>query len=86
MSFVQGEKDVNFLRKRFEALAQHPLFEGMQFTDNRETLAKWIPLMMQNRQGNEPLAATLIEHGTDVEFRRIKRENCSKICKNRVVS
>ena len=68
MSFVQGEKDVNFLRKRFEALAQHPLFEGMQFTDNRETLAKWIPLMMQNRQGNEPLAATLIEHGTDVNF------------------
>lgn len=74
MSFVQGEKDVNFLRKRFEALAQHPLFEGMQFTDNRETLAKWIPLMMQNRQGNEPLAATLIEHGTDVNFGELTRK------------
>ena len=74
MSFVQGEKDVNFLRKRFEALAQHPLFEGMQFTDNRETLAKWIPLMMQNRQGNEPLAATLIERGTDVNFGELTRK------------
>ena len=74
MSFVQGEKDMNFLRKRFEALAQHPLFEGMQFTDNRETLAKWIPLMMQNRQGNEPLAATLIEHGTDVNFGELTRK------------
>lgn len=74
MSFVQGEKDVNFLRKRFEALAQHPLFERMQFTDNRETLAKWIPLMMQNRQGNEPLAATLIEHGTDVNFGELTRK------------
>jgi len=74
ISFVQGEKDVNFLRKRFEALAQHPLFEGMQFTDNRETLAKWIPLMMQNRQGNEPLAATLIEHGTDVNFGELTRK------------
>ena len=74
MSFVQGEKDVNFLRKRFEALAQHPLFEGMQFTDNRETLAKWIPLMMQNRQGNAPLAATLIERGTDVNFGELTRK------------
>ncbi|STO65126.1 malate:quinone oxidoreductase [Haemophilus parahaemolyticus] len=74
MSFVQGEKDVNFLRKRFEALAQHPLFEGMQFSDDRETLAKWIPLMMQNRQGNEPLAATLIERGTDVNFGELTRK------------
>ena len=74
MSFVQGEKDVNFLRKRFEALAQHPLFEGMQFADDGETLAKWIPLMMQNRQGNEPLAATLIDHGTDVNFGELTRK------------
>ena len=74
MSFVQGEKDVNFLRKRFEALAQHPLFEGMQFADDRETLAKWIPLMMKNRQGNEPIAATLIEHGTDVNFGELTRK------------
>ena len=74
MSFVQGEKDVNFLRKRFEALAQHPLFEGMQFSDDRETLEKWIPLMMQNRQGNEPLAATLIERGTDVNFGELTRK------------
>lgn len=74
MSFVQGEKDVNFLRKRFEALVQHPLFEGMQFADDRETLAKWIPLMMQKRQGNEPLAATLIEHGTDVNFGELTRK------------
>ena len=74
MSFVQGEKDVNFLRKRFEALAQHPLFEGMQFSDDRETLAKWIPLMMQNRQGNDPLAATLIERGTDVNFGELTRK------------
>lgn len=74
ISFVQGEKDVNFLRKRFEALAQHPLFEGMQFSDDRETLAKWIPLMMQNRQGNTPLAATLIERGTDVNFGELTRK------------
>ncbi|WP_315567652.1 malate dehydrogenase (quinone) [Haemophilus parahaemolyticus] len=74
MSFVQGEKDVKFLHKRFEALAQHPLFEGMQFSDDRETLAKWIPLMIQNRQGNAPLAATLIESGTDVNFGELTRK------------
>lgn len=74
MSFVQGEKDVAFLKKRFEALSQHPLFEGMQFAEDKETLEKWIPLMMQNRQGNEPLAATLIEHGTDVNFGALTRK------------
>lgn len=30
--------------------------------------------MMQNRQGNEPLAATLIERGTDVNFGELTRK------------
>ena len=48
MSFVQGEKNVKFLKKRFETLSTHPLFEGMQFADDAATLKQWIPLMMEN--------------------------------------
>ena len=36
MSLVQGEKNVAFLRKRFEALSKNPLFEGMEFSDDRK--------------------------------------------------
>ncbi|WP_084760724.1 malate:quinone oxidoreductase [Cohnella panacarvi] len=73
MSFVQGEKDVAFLRKRFEALSANPLFEGMDFTDDPAKLAEWIPLMMQGRKVDGPIAATRIGSGTDVNFGALTR-------------
>src|SRR5690554_2295819 len=42
MSFVMGEDNVNFLRKRFEALTKLHLFEGMEFSDDPEKLKEWI--------------------------------------------
>ncbi|MFD0048605.1 malate:quinone oxidoreductase [Actinomycetes bacterium NPDC127524] len=68
MSMVQGEKDVEFLKKRFKALLSNPLFKGMEFSDNPAKLAEWIPLIMQNRTSDEPIAATKIDSGTDVNF------------------
>ncbi|WP_419883224.1 malate:quinone oxidoreductase [Peribacillus sp. B-H-3] len=68
MSMVQGEKDVKFLKKRFEALLSNPLFKGMEFSDNPAKLMEWIPLIMQNRTSDEPIAATKIDSGTDVNF------------------
>lgn len=46
MSFVQGEQDVTFLKKRFDALSNHPLFQGMEFSDDPGKLTEWIPLMI----------------------------------------
>ncbi len=40
MSLVQGEKNVEFLKNRFEALSKNPLFQGMEFSDSPETLKK----------------------------------------------
>lgn len=68
MSFVQGEENVAFLRKRFEALSNNPLFHGMEFSDDPEKLMEWLPLMMQERNTDEPIAATKIDTGTDVNF------------------
>ncbi|MDN7245452.1 malate:quinone oxidoreductase [Planococcus shenhongbingii] len=68
MSLVQGEDNVNFLSKRFEALSKNPLFHGMEYSDNPETLKKWIPLIMEGRTVDEPIAATKIDSGTDVNF------------------
>ncbi|MFC5401421.1 malate:quinone oxidoreductase [Cohnella soli] len=73
MSMVQGEKDVAFLKKRFEAMSGNPLFEGMEFSDDPEKLKEWIPLIMHNRQANEQIAATKIDTGTDVNFGALTR-------------
>jgi malate dehydrogenase (quinone) len=74
MSLVRGEKDVAFLKKRYKALKQVPLFEGMEFSDDPETLKEWIPLIMEGRTVNEPLAATKIDTGTDVNFGALTRK------------
>ncbi|WHX49016.1 malate:quinone oxidoreductase [Paenibacillus woosongensis] len=73
MSFVQGEKDVSFLKKRFKALSTNPLFREMEFSDDPEKLMEWIPLMMKDRPVSEPIAATRIESGTDVNFGALTR-------------
>ena len=73
MSMVLGEKDVEFLRKRFEALSKSPLFEGMEFSDDPKKLMEWIPLIMEGRTSNEPIAATKIDTGTDVNFGALTR-------------
>lgn len=68
MSMVQGEKDVHFLEKRFAALSTNPLFKGMEYSADPEKLKQWIPLIMEGRTSNEPIAATKIDSGTDVNF------------------
>lgn len=73
MSLVQGEKNVSFLRRRFEALTKSPLFQGMEFSDDPNKLKKWIPLIMQDRTANVPIAATKIDSGTDVNFGALTR-------------
>jgi len=73
MSFVQGEQDVTFLKKRYEALSNNPLFQGMEFSNDPEKLKEWIPLMMKDRVLNNPIAATKIDSGTDVNFGALTR-------------
>ncbi|KJK30356.1 malate:quinone oxidoreductase [Paenibacillus sp. P2(2022)] len=73
MSLVMGEKNVSFLRKRFKALSSVSLFQGMEFSDDPEKLKEWIPLIMEGRTLNEPIAATKIDSGTDVNFGALTR-------------
>lgn len=68
LSFVKGTKDVAFLKRRFEALAKDPLFQGMEFSDDPEKLQEWIPVIMKDRPANEPIAATKNACGTDIDF------------------
>ncbi|MFB9760456.1 malate:quinone oxidoreductase [Ectobacillus funiculus] len=73
MSLVQGGKNVSFLKKRFEMLSNNPLFQGMEFSNDPEKLKEWIPLIMEGRTSNEPIAATKIDSGTDINFGALTR-------------
>lgn len=73
ISFVWGDDNVAFLKKRFDALARQPLFDGMLFSENVETLAQWMPLVMSGRKPGEKLAATKMDRGTDVNFGALTR-------------
>ncbi|MDD2685114.1 MAG: malate dehydrogenase (quinone) [Gallionella sp.] len=73
-SFVWGEKNVAFLRKRFAALSAHHLFEEMEYSEDHAVLQKWMPLVMAQRDSNEPIAATQVKHGTDVDFGFLTRK------------
>jgi malate dehydrogenase (quinone) len=73
MSLVLGEENVTFLKKRFEALTKNPLFQGMEFSDDPEKLMDWIPLIMEERNLSEAIAATKIDSGTDVNFGALTR-------------
>ncbi len=73
MSLVQGEQDVTFLRNRFKALSNNPLFQEMKYSDEPEQLMEWIPLIMQDRVSNEPIAATKMDSGTDINFGALTR-------------
>ncbi|MGV8876624.1 MAG: malate:quinone oxidoreductase [Rhodoglobus sp.] len=68
MSFVWGASNVEYLRKRFEALKDHPLFAGMEYSEDPAVIHGWAPLMMPGRAKSEPVAATHIASGTDVDF------------------
>ncbi|HLS94649.1 MAG TPA: malate:quinone oxidoreductase [Sphingobacterium sp.] len=74
MSAVFGEKDVKFLRTRFEAMEKENLFKGMVYTEDKSVLKEWIPLMMDGRADDEVMAATRMEIGTDVNFGALTRD------------
>src|SRR5258707_7015964 len=67
MSLVDGG-NVSFLRKRFEAMSAHHCYYGMEYTEDRQKIAEWTPLVMEGRTGDEPVAATRIITGTDVDY------------------
>lgn len=73
MSFVWGEANVEYLRKRWEALKDHPLFSGMEFSADAEVIRSWAPLLIPGRAKSQPIAATRTIAGTDVDFGALTR-------------
>ena len=75
MTFVRGSENVDYLRRRYEALSAHPLFSDIEFSDNPAVIATWAPLLIKDRPdlADAPLAATRASSGTDVDFGALTR-------------
>lgn len=74
MSFLWGDDNIAFLKKRYDALQASPLFAGMQYSEDPAQISKWVPLMMQGRDPSQKVAATWSSLGTDVNFGEITRQ------------
>lgn len=68
MSFVWGADNVAFLKKRYEALKDHPLFAGLEYSEDAAVIRSWAPLLIPGRRKDQPIAATRIVSGSDVDF------------------
>lgn len=79
MTFVQGEKNVDYLRRRFEVLKSEPLFSDMEFSDDANQIAAWAPLLIERRAKSEVFAATRSMSGTDVDFGSVTRQLISHL-------
>ncbi|MBC6795643.1 malate dehydrogenase (quinone) [Corynebacterium sp. c9Ua_112] len=74
VSFAQGMDQVDYLKARYEALKDHPLFPNMQYSDSDEKFAEFLPLMARGRDFNNPVAISWFDDGTDINYGALTRQ------------
>jgi len=73
VGFARGSHDVDFLRRRHEALASQPQFAETEYSGDPDQISEWLPLVMQGRRTDEPIAVTRNVTGSDVNFGSLTR-------------
>ncbi|WP_082148488.1 malate dehydrogenase (quinone) [Rhodococcus sp. ARP2] len=74
VSFVHGEANAKYLRARYDALAGHTLFRGMEYIDDPAEFSKRLPLMAKGRDFSDPIALNWSQDGTDVDFGALTKQ------------
>jgi malate dehydrogenase (quinone) len=73
MSFVWGDENVAFLRQRHKEMSAHHCYHGMEYSEDRQQIAEWAPLVMEGRDDKQSIAATRIVTGADVDYGALTR-------------
>jgi malate dehydrogenase (quinone) len=68
MSFVWGDENVQFLRRRFKEMAASHCYYGMEYSEDRRQISEWAPLIIEGRDDTQSVAATRIVTGADVDY------------------
>ncbi|QHI34821.1 putative malate:quinone oxidoreductase 1 [Kordia antarctica] len=73
-SWVTGEENATYLKKRYKAMKAHFMFDTMEFTNDISKMAEWFPLIANDRSKDEVLAASKMERGTGVNFGNLTKK------------
>jgi len=79
MSFVWGKDNIEYLKKRHQLLTENAMFNGMAYTEDRDLVKEWVPLVMNKRDSKSPIAATRMAIGSDVNFGSLTRQMINKL-------
>ncbi len=74
MTLVRGSDDVDYLRRRVDALHTSPLFQSMEYATDRDRISEWAPLIVEGRPASDTIAASFDATGTDVDFGSLTRQ------------
>jgi malate dehydrogenase (quinone) len=74
VSFVKGEANIDYLKRRHDALVGNPLFASMEFIADDDEFARRLPLMASGRSHSDPIALAWAQDGTDVDFGALTRQ------------
>lgn len=67
-SWVLGKINSDYLEKRYKAFKEHYMFDSIEFSRELETMKEWFPLITENREKDEVMAASRIDRGTEVNY------------------
>jgi malate dehydrogenase (quinone) len=73
MSFVWGEENCAFLKKRVETMKKYDWFKEMEFSEDFDEVSSWVPLMMKGRDRSQKVAVSRMKKGKDVNFGAITK-------------
>ena len=85
ISFVSGQDNISFLKKRFQKMTENPEFIDMEFSTSFDEISSWAPLITKDRNPITKIAATRIGRGTDINFEALTKEYLSLISLNKNV-
>lgn len=68
MSFVWGQENVAFLQARYKEMSAHHCYHGMEYSEEHGKIEDWAPLVIEGRDPGQPIAATRIASGSDVDY------------------
>ncbi|WP_029111178.1 malate dehydrogenase (quinone) [Mycobacterium sp. URHD0025] len=74
VSFVHGAANVDYLKRRHQALVGNPLFASMEFIDDKDEFARRLPFMAAKRDFSDPVGLNWSQNGTDVDFGALSRQ------------
>ncbi|TCL73992.1 malate dehydrogenase (quinone) [Rhizobium sp. BK251] len=80
MSFVWGKDNVDFLGRRFKEMSAHHCYHGMEYSEDPAQIAKWAPLIIEGREPGDPIAATRIVTGADVDYGALTHLLIAQLC------